>query len=210
MIIRSIVVGPFQTNNYIVGCSSTRQAVIIDGGGDADRLMQLVAEENLALQAIWQTHAHIDHVAALPELRERTDAPIYMHRDDEPLYEAVPRQAIVFGMRVGSMPEINGWIEEGQRLHVGELEAQVLLLPGHSPGSVAFYFPDHEVLISGDVLFAGSIGRTDLPGGNVPQMKTSLARLAGLPDQTRVFSGHGPQTTIGHERRHNPFLGKDW
>ncbi|MFU8802829.1 MAG: MBL fold metallo-hydrolase [Bradymonadaceae bacterium] len=206
LIIESLVVGPFQTNVYVVGCSTTREAAIIDAGGNASGLLGLAKKHALDIQKILQTHAHIDHVAALAEIKSETRAPIYLHPDEERMYEAAPMQGRMFGFQISPLPPVDIWVEEGETIDIGELRAKVLLLPGHSPGSIAFYFEDQAVIFSGDVLFAGSIGRTDLPGGDVPAIKASLERLKTLPPATRVLSGHGPATTIEQELKFNPFL----
>jgi glyoxylase-like metal-dependent hydrolase (beta-lactamase superfamily II) len=210
MIVESLTVGPIQTSIFLVGCAETGEAVVVDGGGDTERILQTAEEHDLQIQAIWQTHAHIDHVAGLPSLKARTDVPILLHRDDHELYRAAPQQGQMFGFEVEPLPEPDRWIEEGDRLQVGELEAEVLLLPGHSPGHVAFYFKEQSIIFSGDVLFRGSIGRVDLPGCDPDAMKASLERMSKLPDETRVMCGHGPNTTIGREKESNPYLNGRW
>ncbi len=210
IIIESIVVGPIQTNVYVVGCAHTRQGVIVDAGGNAEGLLELGANHELKITKILQTHAHIDHVAAIPEIKEATGAPIYLHPDDRVLWDNAPRQGAMFGIPVDPLPAPDEALADGQTIAVGELVAEVLLLPGHSPGSVAFYFADQSVMLSGDVLFAGSIGRVDLPGSDADAMRASLARVKELPDDTRVLSGHGPATSIGREKQLNPFLRQDW
>ncbi|MBA2662276.1 MAG: MBL fold metallo-hydrolase [Bradymonadaceae bacterium] len=210
IIIESLVVGPFQTNVYVVGCARTRQGAIIDAGGNASGLLELARGHDLEISKILQTHAHIDHVAALSEIKAQTKAPIYLHKTELPLYEAAPMQGAMFGFSITSLPPVDEFVAEQDLISVGELQARVLFLPGHSPGSVAFYFEKQGILFSGDVLFAGSIGRTDLPGGNVEQIKRSLARLKALPAATQILSGHGPQTTIGQELQFNPFLNSAW
>lgn len=208
LVVESLVVGPIQTNIYLIGCTSTGKAAVVDGGGDADRLVALAEQHDLEIEAIWQTHAHIDHVAGLNELTDATGAPILLHPDEEELYRAAPRQGQMFGFDIEPLPDPDGYIEEGERLELGELEAEVLLVPGHSPGHVAFYFADQEIVFSGDLLFQGSIGRIDLPGCDPEAMKASLQRIQELPDDTRVMCGHGPTTTIGREKESNPYLRK--
>lgn len=210
IIIESLTVGPFQTNVYVVGCPKTNIGAIIDAGGNAPGLLQKARDHKLKITKILQTHAHIDHVAALPEIKAETNAPIYMHKDDMQLYQAAPMQAMMYGIQLKQLPPIDTFIAEQDVISIGELQARVLLLPGHSPGSVAFYFEAQNTLFSGDVLFANSIGRTDLPGGNVDHIKQSLNRLKTLPPNTHVLSGHGPATTIERELRQNPYLRSDW
>lgn len=202
----SWVVGPFDTNIYVMACKNTKEAVIIDGGGNAAGLLSAIEENGWELKAIWQTHAHIDHVAGLSDLRAKTKAPIYLHPQDQPVYDQVEMQGRLFGIQINALPKVDRYIEEGERLKVGDLEAKILHLPGHSPGSVAFYFEEEALFFGGDVLFAGSIGRVDLPGGNAAVMRQTLLRVKELPDETVVLSGHGPKTTIGQEKRFNPFL----
>lgn len=210
LIVEYLTVGPFQTNVYVIGCARTRAGAIVDGGGQPDGLLELAARHGLELEAIWQTHAHIDHVAALPELKEATGAPISLHPDEQALYEGAPQQGMFFGMAVDPLPPVDRWIEHGEVLELGGLRAEVLLMPGHSPGSVIFYFAEQEAMISGDVLFAGSIGRVDLPGSDPDQMRSSLERLTSYPDATHIYCGHGPETTLGAEKQRNPFLTQDW
>lgn len=209
-IIEHLVVGPFMTNVYVFGCEDTREAAIIDGGGNAEGLLGIAEKHDLTITKILQTHAHIDHIAALGALKAETDAPIYMHEADKMLYDAAPQQAAMFGVQIDALPSIDEWLDEGDTVTVGDFEAEIVHLPGHSPGGIAFYFRQIDTIFSGDVLFAGSIGRVDLPGADIPAMKSSLDRLEALPDETRVLSGHGPETTIGAEKKRNPFLLRDW
>lgn len=203
--------GPFATNFYIVGCAATNDAAIIDSGYEGAKLVAGAGELGVTVTKLLQTHAHIDHVAGLDEAKALTGAPIYLHPDEQPVYDAVPLQAQLYGLKVGALPPVDAALHDGQVIEVGELRAKVILLPGHSPGSVAFWFEDLGLLFSGDVLFAGSIGRTDLPGSEPAAMKRSLQRLTTeLPDDTQVFPGHGPATTIGMEKKRNPFLLQDW
>lgn len=202
----SRVVGPIQTSIYILGCKRTNEAVIIDGGGDAAELLATIDDQQWDLQAIWQTHAHIDHVAGLNDLRQARDAPILLHSLEQPIYDAAVQQGQIFGFQIEPLPPVDQYVEEGQVVNVGELSATVMLLPGHSPGSVAFYFADEGLFFGGDVLFQGSVGRVDLPGSSPQAMRQSLRRVIELPDDTIVLPGHGPKTTIGQEKKSNPFL----
>lgn len=210
IIIESLTVGPIQTNVYVVGCPQTNEGAIVDAGGDPEGLMGLAEEHDLEIDKILQTHAHIDHVAAIPQLKEATGAPVYLHPDDLPMWQAAPQQGQMFGIPVDPLPAPDEELFDGQTIAVGQLRAEVMLLPGHSPGGVAFYFADQSVVLSGDILFAGSIGRVDLPGSDRNQMKASLERISTLPDKTRVYPGHGPTTSIEREQQHNPFLRQDW
>lgn len=210
MIIEHLVVGPFQTNVYVLGCPTTGHGAIVDAGGDGPGLLRLARENNLDITKILQTHAHIDHVGALSHVRAQIDAPIYLHPEERMLYDTAPQQGMFFGIPIDALPAVDHWLAEDDVIEVGELRARVLLTPGHSPGSVIFYFEEQSTMLSGDVLFAGSIGRTDLPGASVAQMRASLERLKTFPDDTRILSGHGPETTLGHEKKTNPFLTGSW
>jgi glyoxylase-like metal-dependent hydrolase (beta-lactamase superfamily II) len=210
IIIESLTVGPIQTNVYVVGCAESGEGVIVDAGGDPEGLLGLADEHDLKITKILQTHAHIDHVAAIPEIKEATGAPIYLHPDDMMLWQAAPQQGQMFGIPVGQLPAPDEELFDGQTIAIGQLSAEVIFLPGHSPGSVGFHIAKHSVILSGDVLFAGSMGRVDLPGSDRNQMRASLERISGLPDDTRVLCGHGPATSIGREKQLNPFLKQDW
>lgn len=210
MIVESLVVGPLQTNVYVIGCTKTRRGAIVDAGGNAAGLLKLAEKHDLTIESILQTHAHIDHVAAIPEVKRATQAPIYLHPADQFMWQVAPQQGMRFGIQVEPLPDYEHELSDGQRIKVGELECEVIFVPGHSPGSVAFYFAEHALVLSGDVLFAGSMGRVDLPGSDPNAMRKSLERMKQLPDDTRVLSGHGPETSIGREKKLNPFLRGGW
>ncbi|MEM1348237.1 MAG: MBL fold metallo-hydrolase [Myxococcota bacterium] len=210
MIIEHLTVGPFQTNVYVVGCPETRVGVIIDAGGDGPGLLRIADEHELTLDKILQTHAHIDHVAALNDVLAQRDLPIHLHPHEQLYYDSAPEQASMFGLSVAALPPVTDHLHEGQVIEVGAMRAEVLLMPGHSPGSVVFYFAEQATMISGDVLFRGSIGRVDLPGSDPQQMRESLARLKKYPANTNVFPGHGPPTTLAEELQTNPFLTQSW
>jgi hydroxyacylglutathione hydrolase len=211
----TIPVGMLQCNCSIIGDPVTREALVIDPGDEVTRILDLLGRHKLTVKAIVSTHAHIDHVGGLSKLHQYTGAPVLMHRDDLPLYQAMDRQAAFLGMLTPELTEIDQLLKEGDCLHWGSFEAQVIHTPGHTPGSVSLYLP-HDAgkisvsapqLFSGDTLFAGSIGRTDLWGGSMDQIMDSLrTKLMHLPDETAVYPGHGPVTTIGQERHLNPFL----
>jgi glyoxylase-like metal-dependent hydrolase (beta-lactamase superfamily II) len=258
----TIPVGILQCNCSIIGDPVTREALVVDPGDEVTRILDLIGRHRLTVKAIVSTHAHIDHVGGLSKLHRYTGAPVLMHRDDLPLYQAMDMQASFLGVMPPDLTEVDQLLKEGDVLHWGSLEAQVIHTPGHTPGSVSLYLPhdagnvtltdknakadgvksseseepkdseesweaeesddseetngrDKEEdtgirvpqLFSGDTLFAGSIGRTDLWGGSMEEIMDSLrSKLMHLPDETLVHPGHGPATTIGQERRQNPFL----
>lgn len=207
MIVHCEVVEPFAENSWLIGCPETGRAALIDPGGHVQRLLAVAADRDLEVVEIWLTHAHIDHVMGVAEAVERTGAPVWLHPDDRPLYDNVAQQGAMFGLRVTPPPPPDRDLVPGATLELGSLRAEVLFVPGHSPGHVAFRLDAQGVVFSGDCLFAGSIGRTDLPGGSYETLMRSIReQLLPLGDDVRVLSGHGPETTIGRERASNPFL----
>ncbi|HEY2351177.1 MAG TPA: MBL fold metallo-hydrolase [Candidatus Acidoferrum sp.] len=211
----TIPVGILQCNCTIVGDPVTREALVIDPGDEVNRILDLIGRHKLNVQAIVSTHAHIDHVGGLSKLHRYTGAPVLMHREDLPLYQAMDMQAAFLGIAAPEITDVDHLLAEGDKLHWGACEAQVMHTPGHTPGSVCLYVPKEAgtvtlaapQLFAGDTLFAGSIGRTDLWGGSMEQIMESLReKLLQLPDSTIVYPGHGPVTTIGNERYSNPFL----
>ncbi len=206
MIISVLPVGLIQTNCYVVGCEQTREGVVIDPGGHPDRILAEIERLGLTIRYILNTHAHFDHTDANGALVKATGAPLAIHREDRPLLEA-SGGAAVFGLRANPSPPPDLELRGGDRLEVGNLRLEVLHTPGHTPGHVCFYEPTEMVLYDGDVLFRRGIGRTDLPGGSWQQLLHSIRKvLFALPDETVVYSGHGPATTIGEEKRLNPWL----
>jgi len=197
--------GPFVENCYLVVDEPARECAVVDPGEEAGLILHKVAATGAKPVAIWLTHAHIDHVVGVPRVAEETGAPVWLHPADRPLYDAVPEQAAWCGLEAPALPPPDRTFAHGDVVHVGELAFQVRHTPGHSPGSVCLVGPG--VVLGGDVLFAGSIGRTDLPGGDFDTLIASIEReLLSLPEATIVYTGHGPETTVGHERRSNPFL----
>lgn len=197
-------VGAFQENSYLIVDSSTRRAVLVDPGAEPQQIIQMVRASGATLDAIWLTHAHIDHIGAIAPVKRVWDVPIYMHPADKPLYDRGVIQAAAYGLSLEQPPDPDHDLAEGDVLNVGSLQFDVLHVPGHAPGHVAFVGGGQ--MLGGDLLFAGSIGRTDLPLSDPERMIESLERVAALPDDTVVYPGHGPATSIGRERVTNPFL----
>lgn len=203
-----IPVTPFQQNCTLLWCEATKRAVVIDPGGDLPEVERAIAQANVTVDDIWLTHGHVDHVGGASALKASLNVSIEgPHRDDLFLLQRVVETARTFDIRDASNVTPDRWLEEGDRVRVGQLTFEVLHCPGHSPGSVAFLNSEQRLAIVGDVLFAGSIGRTDLPGGDHGQLLASIRdKLLPLGDDVAVISGHGPTTTIGRERATNPFL----
>jgi glyoxylase-like metal-dependent hydrolase (beta-lactamase superfamily II) len=207
VILEKLTVGPFQENCYIVGDEATGTGALFDPGDEATRIALAVEQTHLEISKIIITHAHIDHVGAVTTLVNEYACPVLMHREAEPMLRQLPSQALMMGLRFGQVPTVEGYIEDEEVVCVGDLSFTARYTPGHAPGHLAFYAADEGVVISGDALFAGGVGRVDLPGGNMEVLMRSInERLLTLPDETVVLSGHGPETTIGQERAHNPFL----
>jgi hydroxyacylglutathione hydrolase len=207
MILEKLTVGPFQENCFIVGDEATGAGALFDPGDEAARIALAVEQTELEIAQIIITHAHIDHVGAVAALVDEYACPVLMHAEAEPMLRQLPTQALMMGLRFGKVPAVDGYIEDEEVVNVGGLAFTALYTPGHAPGHLAFYAAEEGLVISGDALFAGSVGRVDLPGGSMEVLMRSInGRLLTLPDDTRVLSGHGPETTIGEERRHNPFL----
>ena len=205
--IRQLALGPLQTNCYIVGCEETQTAAVIDPAWDGKAIVATAETDGWEITHILLTHCHFDHVGGLREIEDATGAPIYVHRDAVEMLERTTMSAAFFGLRLPAPPMPDRYLEADQIIEIGKLQVHILVTPGHAPGHVCFHLPDYHVLFDGDVLFQGGIGRTDLPGGNYESLMRSIkVELLALPDDTRVFSGHGPSTTIGDERRSNPFL----
>jgi hydroxyacylglutathione hydrolase len=196
--------GPLQENAFLIIDRDSREAAIADPGDDADRLIEGIEGAGARLRAIWLTHAHFDHVGAVKALRQRFDVPVYLHEKNIPMFEAGPFQAASYGLPFDGDVTPSERLFEGQGLGLGGLSFNVMHTPGHSPGHVTVH--GHGIALVGDCLFAGSIGRTDLPFGDPAEMGRSLRRIVALPPETRVLPGHGPATTIGEERRTNPFI----
>lgn len=211
MIVESFPVGMLQCNCTIVACEKTREAIVVDPGGEVERILATCKERDLKVVKIVHTHAHFDHVQGTKELQEATGAETLLHPGDGYLIEGYRQQPLMVGMMfdTGPPPRIDGDLEAGQDLRFGEQASLVLHTPGHTPGSCCFSLmtPEGMLLLSGDTLFNLGVGRTDFPGGDSDQLQTSIrSQLLTLEGSTRVIPGHGPETTIEVERRQNPFL----
>ena len=216
MILETRAVDPFFKNGYVLGCEATREAVVVDPGDEVDLLLERLEHHQLKAIAVLLTHAHLDHVTGVGRAKKALQVPVWLHESDNFLYERVVQQGLAFGFRVDPQPPIDHFYAENQTLRFGEYEISVLHTPGHCPGGVALAVngdprttgpTDRRILIVGDTLFAGSIGRTDLPGGDMDTLLRSIRDvLFSFSDATPVYSGHGEPTTIGQERRTNPFL----
>jgi hydroxyacylglutathione hydrolase len=218
MIVEEIVVTAFQQISRVVGCEKTRRAICIDPGDDAERIVAALDRHSLTLQAIALTHAHLDHVGGVAALKKlKPEAEIILHAADEPLYYGLPEQPAFLGIpraqwhalgfEYDKPPRVDRHWSDGEVYEVGELAFKVLHCPGHTPGHVVLFEPTEKIVFVGDCLFAGSIGRTDLPGGSYAELLDSItSKIIPLGDDVLVCSGHGARTTIGRERETNPFL----
>jgi glyoxylase-like metal-dependent hydrolase (beta-lactamase superfamily II) len=211
MILERRAVDPFHKNGFVIGCEETREGVIIDPGDEVRELLDAVRTHNLTIVNILLTHAHLDHVTGVAEAKQATNVPVWLHKDDNFLYDRVVEQGQMFGLRVKRQPPVDSFYEGEGPLRFGRYLVRVLHTPGHCPGGVCLAVNKEgekkSVLFVGDTLFAGSIGRTDLPGGDAQTLLKSIRNvLFRFPDDTVVWSGHGEETTIGRERKTNPFL----
>ena len=212
MILETAAVGPFFKNGYVAGCENTRKAVFIDPGDEVEQLLAFIAAEKLDVTHILLTHAHVDHVSGVAEAKRALGAPIYLHRDDLFLYDNAVRTGMMFGLTVEQPPPVDVFYEGEGPIVFGDYQVRVVHTPGHCPGGVCLAISragdaSPPQLFVGDTLFAGSIGRTDLPGGNYDTLLTSITQtLFAFPDDSIVYSGHGPETTIGREKQTNPFV----
>ncbi len=207
MILETFPVGPLACKCTILGDEETREAIVIDPGDEVSHIYKKLTQQGLKLKQIVVTHGHIDHVGGALKLKRLTGAPIYLNENDLPQLEMMDTQAAWLGVETPDTAPPDEGLKDGQVVGLEHYPATVLHTPGHTQGSICLHFAPLKLLVAGDTLFAGSIGRTDLPGGDFDQILASLrGRLLTLPDETRVLPGHGPATTIGEERRSNPFL----
>ena len=214
MILETAAVAPFFKNGYVVGCETTREAVLIDPGDEIDELLAAIKQQHLQVRAILLTHAHVDHVSGVARAKRAFDVPVHLHRDDLFLYDEAVRHGAMFGLQIEPPPPVDVFYDGQGPYSFGEYDVFVHHTPGHCPGGVCLQVGPRgqrsQDLFVGDTLFAGSIGRTDLPGGDYDTLLRSITEvLYAFGDEARVYSGHGPTTTIGQERRSNPFL-LDW
>ena len=212
MILESAAVGPFFKNGYVVGCENTRKAVFIDPGDEVEQLLAFIAAEELDVTCILLTHAHVDHVSGVAEAKRALGVPVYLHKDDLFLYQKAVPHGMMFGLTVEEPPPVDVFYEGEGPIEFGDYSVRVVHTPGHCPGGVCLAVSktgdgSPPYLFVGDTLFAGSIGRTDLPGGDYATLLTAITeKLFAFPDESIVYSGHGPETTIGRERKTNPFV----
>ena len=206
MLVDHLAVGMFMENSFLVACPETREGVLIDPGDEAERIADMVARHDVTPVRILNTHAHIDHVGAVAELKREYGIPFSVHKGEENNLAALASHAAVFGLTAPEQPEVDEWIAAGAVYTFGNASLTVLETPGHTPGGVSFV--GDGFVIAGDTLFDGSIGRTDLPGGDFDTLRRSIREgLFALPPETVVHCGHGPSTTIGKEKQTNPFVG---
>ncbi len=206
MLIR-LVVGPLQVNCFILADEKSKEAVIIDPGDDAREILKIIKEKGLKVKYIVNTHGHFDHVGANRALKDATGAELLIHEGDAPVMASASMQSRAFGMNTPSSPQADRYVKQGDMIKAGVVSLKVLHTPGHSPGGISLL--EQGMVFTGDALFAGSIGRTDLPGGDLTTLLRSIkTNLMTLPDDTKVFCGHGPASTIGEERKDNPFLNR--
>lgn len=209
MILETVVVGAFQCNCTIIGCEKTKEAVIIDPGDEAHKILEVIKHYDLKVKYLLHTHAHLDHIMATREIKEKTGAEIVLHKADNNIYNNLIRQASMFGFNVKEPLKVDKFIADKENIKAGEtINTDVIHTPGHSPGSVCYHFnQENPFVFSGDTLFAQSIGRTDLWEASYPQIISSIkSRLLSLPEETVVCPGHGPKTSIWEEKKKNPFL----
>ena len=207
MIIKMLTVGPIMANCFVLGCEDTHEAAVIDPGDEPDRILHALAESNLTVKLIINTHGHFDHVGANKRLKEVTAAPILIHPLDAPMLNQLAKSAAAWGMSADNSPPPDRELQDGDEVIFGKITLKVLHTPGHTRGGISLH-TDHEVFV-GDTLFAGSIGRTDFPGGSFETLRESIQqKLFTLSDDIKVYPGHNQPTTIGVEKRTNPFVGE--
>jgi len=209
MLLETFPVGSFQCNCSVLACADSKEAIVVDPGGDHQRILEIVRHYDLTVKWIIHTHAHLDHIYETRDVKEGAGGTIALHKDDTFLYDGFAMQAAMFGWQVRPVLPVDHWLTDGETLAFGKRAAEVIHTPGHTPGSCCFRVAsdDGPLLLAGDTLFARSIGRTDLPGGDFPTITKSIQqKIYTLDPDTSVIPGHGPRTTVGDEARHNPFV----
>lgn len=204
MKIENIVVGALQVNCFIAYDEESREAIVVDPGDEAEKIIRLIEDRKLAVLRIVCTHAHFDHIGAVRKLKEKTGAPVIIHKGDLDIYMRANKQGALWGFQIAQPPEPDMYVHDGDEIAVGRFCFQVLHTSGHSPGGICLY--GEGVIFTGDTIFAGSVGRTDFPGGSMAELRKSFSRIIALPNETRIFPGHGPLTTVKNEREDNFFV----
>jgi glyoxylase-like metal-dependent hydrolase (beta-lactamase superfamily II) len=201
----SVIVGPLETNCYLIHCPVTSECAVVDPGAEASKILRLIASNELRPVILLNTHGHIDHIGANKEIKEKFDIPFCIHRHDEPMLKGVQQSELSFILGAQDSPAPDKYLEDGGTIKIGQSSLKVIHTPGHSPGSVIFL--GDGFLLSGDTLFFGGVGRTDLPGGSWPELVDSIkTKILTMPDEMSVLPGHGPFTSVGQEKRSNPFI----
>ena len=203
MLIQKFVVGSLECNCYLIFDENSKETLVVDPGDEPDRIIDFIQENSLHVKHIVCTHAHFDHVGGVSEIKQETGATIVIHRDEQEIYKNTREQAVAWGFDIDDLPEPDMFVSEGDELEIGNLRFKILHTPGHSPGAICIF--GEGILITGDTLFAGSVGRTDLYGGDIVQLKKSFKRLVSFAEETKILPGHGPETTIEMERKENLF-----
>ncbi len=207
MIFETVVVGALGVNCLILGCNETRQGVVVDPGDDVELVQKQIAGHGLSIIAIINTHGHFDHVGGNQQMLKHNKAKLYIHQSDAPMLARVAQVAAMYGLSAENSPAPDIHLEDNLVIEFGNQRLMVIHTPGHTQGGCCLYLDEQQILISGDTLFAEGVGRTDLPGGSHSQLVQSIRnRLFVLPDKVKVYPGHGPATSIGHEKNHNPYL----
>ena len=203
MILKRIIVGPLESNCYIIADERTKETLLVDPGDEPDRIIDVINKNNFKIKYIILTHAHFDHVGALSDIKQETGAPIIIHHDERETYRGTREHAAFLGFEIDEIPEPDVLVSEGDILEIGDLKFEIIHTPGHSPGGICLLGKD--ILITGDTIFAGSVGRTDLHGGDILQLKNSFKRIMSLSEEIKILPGHGPETTVGREKKENFF-----
>ena len=206
MIIKTIVIGPLQVNCYIIADEASKKAIVIDPGDEPERIIDVIKENRLEVEYIICTHGHFDHVGAVIDIKKETGAKVVMHKEDLELYNSAKDAAFLWGFDAEDQPAPDMYVNDGDIIKAGGLSFKVLYTPGHSTGGICLY--SEGIVVTGDTLFEGSVGRTDLPGGDMGRLKKSFQGLMSLPENTRVLPGHGPASSIGREKKENMFAGE--